>query len=62
MLSHNNCLIDNNSDNEDNSNSTPINTINNSIKFYNDIIANNEELIFNPYNNKNTDLFIFHFL
>ena len=56
MLSHNNCLIDNNSDNEDNSNSTPINTINNSIKFDNDIIANNEELIFNPYNNKNTEI------
>jgi|UniRef100_A0A6C0DVT2 dsRNA-specific ribonuclease len=60
MLSHNNCLIDNNSDNEDNlnnsTNNIPNNSINNSIKFDNDIIANNEELIFNPYNNKNTEI------
>ena len=65
MLSNNNCLKDNNSDNEDLDNldkekdNTMFQGYNlsiNNIKLDNDIINNNEELIFNPYNNNNKEI------
>jgi dsRNA-specific ribonuclease len=62
MLLNNNCLKDNNSDNEELHNDDSENDIKysklyiNNIKLDNDIINNNEELIFNPYNNNNKEI------
>ena len=62
MLLNNNCLKDNNSDNEELYNNDSENDIKysklyiNNIKLDNDIINNNEELIFNPYNNNNKEI------
>jgi len=64
MLLNNNCLKDNNSDNEEldnleKDNDTMFQGYNlsiNNIKLDNDIINNNEELIFNPYNNNNKEI------
>ena len=64
---NNKCLKDNNSDNEDHDNSDSDNSsellspssscVNiNNIKLDNDIINNNEELIFNPYNSNNNEI------
>lgn len=70
MLLNNNCLKDNNSDNEeldnlekekdkDKDKDTMFQGYNlsiNNIKLDNDIINNNDELIFNPYNNNNKEI------
>ena len=58
MVLYNNCLLDNNSEHEDHddSNETFNNLSINNIKLDNDIINNNDELIFNPYNNNNKEI------
>ena len=58
MLLYNNCLIDNNSEHEDldDTNEESVNLSINNIRLDNDIINNNDELIFNPYNNNNKEI------
>ena len=58
MLLNNNCLIDNNSEHEDldDTNEESVNLSINNIRLDNDIINNNDELIFNPYNNNNKEI------
>jgi dsRNA-specific ribonuclease len=58
MLLYNNCLLDNNSEHEDldDTNEASINLSINNIRLDNDIINNNDELIFNPYNNNNKEI------
>ena len=58
MVLYNNCLIDNNSEHEDldDTNEESVNLSINNIRLDNDIINNNDELIFNPYNNNNKEI------
>jgi dsRNA-specific ribonuclease len=58
MVLYNNCLLDTNSEHEDQDDSSETfnNLIINNIKLDNDIINNNDELIFNPYNNNNKEI------
>jgi dsRNA-specific ribonuclease len=58
MVLYNNCLLDTNSEHEDqdDSNEAFNNLSINNIKLDNDIINNNDELIFNPYNNNNKEI------
>jgi dsRNA-specific ribonuclease len=58
MVLYNNCLLDINSEHEDQDDSSETfnNLIINNIKLDNDIINNNDELIFNPYNNNNKEI------
>jgi dsRNA-specific ribonuclease len=58
MVLYNNCLLDTNSEHEDQDISNEVfnNLIINNIKLDNDIINNNDELIFNPYNNNNKEI------
>jgi dsRNA-specific ribonuclease len=58
MVLYNNCLLDINSEHEDQDISSEVfnNLIINNIKLDNDIINNNDELIFNPYNNNNKEI------
>ena len=55
-MSNNNCLKDNNSDDEEAEHNSFSNLSINNIKLDNDIINNNDELIFNPYNNNNKEI------
>jgi dsRNA-specific ribonuclease len=58
MVLYNNCLLDTNSEHEDQDDSNEVfnNLSINNIKLDNDIINNNDELIFNPYNNNNKEI------